>query len=78
MYYFIEAKNKYTYNYLKNKYGHSESSDISKIEGWVLEDNEMKLLPKELNYIIRNIPNNYQTDINEFKTDYWDGEFSFE
>ena len=38
----------------------------------------MKLLPKELNYIIRNIPNNYQTDINEFKTDYWDGEFSFE
>ena len=76
MYYFIEAKNNITYNYLKEKYGHSESSDISPIEGWVVEENELDDIKGKYNKY--EIPEYYQDDIDLFKEDYWDGEYTFD
>ena len=76
MYYFIEARTSGTYNYLKFHSGHSESSDISPIEGWVINEDELKIIPGSYNKYV--IPVWYQGDIQKFKEDYWDGEFAFD
>ncbi len=80
MYYFVEAGTKEAYNCLFDIYGNPESSDISDIEGWVLTQGEINNIDKEvyLDLIIRDIPEMYQDCIEDFKTDYWDGEFTFE
>ena len=80
MYYFAEAGNKEAYEWMYNKYGCPESSDISEIEGWVLTQSELNEISKEVfsDMIIRDIPEQYQDCIDDFRTDYWDGEFTFE
>jgi hypothetical protein len=79
MYYFVEAFGK-DKEWMKSQFGTPESSDISDIEGWVLTQGEINNIDKEvyLDLIIRDIPEMYQDCIEDFKTDYWDGEFTFE
>lgn len=78
MYYFIEARNKEDKLLIKNLLGRPESSDISDIEGWTVDDLKLEEIKKLYKVIIYNIPERYQDCIEEFKTDYWDGEFTFE
>lgn len=75
MYYFVEAFGE-DKEWMESQFGYPESSDISDIEGWVLDDNQIKTIKVDVK--IRNIPERYQDCIEEFKTDYWDGEFTFE
>lgn len=79
MYYFVEAFGE-DKEWMESQFGYPESSDISDIEGWVLTQGEINNIDKEvyLDLIIRDIPERYQDCIEEFKTDYWDGEFTFE
>lgn len=59
--------------------------DISKIAGFVVSDNDIKQLLDSNEIDLSNnkvklyiIPNKYQDNIDEFITDYWDGNFVFE
>ena len=80
MYKFVEALDNKTYNYLRDKYGYPESSDESSIEGWILDGKQLEELMwiKELTFKVFDIPEEYQNDITEFKTQYWDGDFYFD
>ena len=75
MYKFVEPLNDQTYDYLYEEYGEPESSDISEIIGWVVND-DVDL--SNLNIKEYKIPKRYQNNIEDFKTDYWDGNFTFE
>ena len=75
MYYFVEAFGEYK-EWMESQFGYPESSDISDIEGWVLTNDQIKTIKVDVK--IREIPERYQDCIEEFKTDYWDGEFTFE
>ena len=75
MYYFVEAFGE-DKEWMESQFGYPESSDISDIEGWVLTDDQIKTIKVDVK--IRDIPERYQDCIEEFKTDYWDGEFTFE
>ena len=76
-YYYIEQRNSETYNYMKFHYEHSESSDLSKnTEGWIVTKEDMISIPGAYN--IYRIPEEYQDNIEEFKTDFWDGEIVLE
>ena len=75
MYYFVEAFGE-DKEWMESQFGYPESSDISDIEGWVLTNDQIKTIKVDVK--IRNIPKYYQDCIEEFKTDYWDGEFTFE
>lgn len=80
MFEFIQALDNKTYNYLRDKYGYPESSDISPIVGWVLDEKQLEGLMwiKELIFKVFDIPEEFQDDITGFKTQYWDGDFVFE
>lgn len=55
------------------------SSDISEIEGFIMTDEEIdELNIKNKNVRIRRIPKRYQDCIDDFITDYWDGDYTFE
>lgn len=75
MYYFVEAFGE-DKEWMESQFGYPESSDISDIEGWVLTNDQIKTIKVDVK--IRNIPERYQDCIEDFKTDYWDGEFTFE
>ena len=78
MYYFVEALDNQTYNYLEEHFGYSDSSDLrANPEGWCLTEEQMNVLPETANYQTYDIPKKYQDDIEEFKTLYWDGDFRF-
>ena len=83
MYRFVEALDNKTYNYLRDKYGYPESSDESSIEGWILDQEQIKELfsmskAKIFSFRVFEIPEKYQENIDEFKCDYWDGDFVFD
>ena len=78
MYYFIQAYELEDAAFLRDTLGRPESSDISDIEGWVVEDGKLRELENSCHFVVYDIPERYQNDIDEFKTDYWDGEFTFE
>lgn len=81
MFEFIQALDNKTYNYLRDKYGYPESSDESSIEGWILDQDQTKELfsrSKIFNFKVYEIPEKYQENIDEFKCDYWDGDFVFD
>ena len=83
MFEFIQALDNKTYNYLRDKYGYPESSDESSIEGWILDQDQTKELfsrskAKIFSFRVFEIPEKYQENIDEFKCDYWDGEFVFD
>lgn len=76
-YYFIEPRTSGTYNYMQFHYGHSESSDLSQNpEGWIVTKEDMLTIPGTFN--LYRIPEEYQDNIEEFKTDFWDGEIVLE
>jgi len=77
MYKFIVPETRETYRILERLYGHPESSDLKcNPDGWVLTKEQISDL--EVNGITKyNIPDRYQHNIEEFKTDYWDGEIIF-
>ena len=76
-YYFIKPRTSGTYNYMKFHYGRPESSDLwENPEGWIVTEEDMKMIPGSYN--IYNIPEEYQDNIEEFKTDFWDGEIILE
>ena len=75
MYKFVVPLNVQAYDYLYEEYGEPETSDISEIIGWVVDDNDNLSNLKIKKY---KIPNRYQNYIEDFKTDYWDGNFTFE
>lgn len=77
MYYFIQPKTKQMFTLLESKYMAPDSSDISDIIGWALTEEQIKELdPKQ--YKKWDIPEQYQDNIELFRMDYWDGDFSFE
>jgi hypothetical protein len=83
MFEFIQALDNKTYNYLRDKYGYPESSDESSIEGWILDQDQRKELfsmskAKIFSFRVFEIPEKYQENIDEFKCDYWDGNFVFD
>lgn len=80
MYRFVEALGDNTYAYLRKKFGYAESSDISPIVGWVLDEKQVDELMqiKELIFKVFDIPEEFQDDITGFKAQYWDGDFVFE
>ena len=83
MFEFIQALDNKTYNYLRDKYGYPESSDESSIEGWILDQDQTKELfsiskAKIFSFKVYEIPEKYQDNIDEFKCDYWDGNFVFD
>lgn len=80
MYRFVEALDDNTYAYLRKKFGYAESSDISPIVGWILDEKQLEELMwiKELTFKVFDIPEEFQDDITGFKTQYWDGDFVFE
>ena len=83
MFEFIQALDNKTYNYLRDKYGYPESSDESSIEGWILDQDQTKELfsmskAKIFSFKVYEIPEKYQENIDEFKCDYWDGNFVFD
>ena len=83
MFEFIQALDNKTYNYLRDKYGYPESSDESSIEGWILDQDQTKELfsmskVKIFSFKVYEIPEKYQDNIDEFKCDYWDGDFVFD
>ena len=80
MYKFVEALNDDTYTYLRKKFGYAESSDISPIVGWILDEKQVEELIQitELTFKVFDIPEKFQDDITGFKTQYWDGDFYFE
>ena len=83
MFEFIQALDNKTYNYLRDKYGYPESSDESSIEGWILDQVQTKELflmskAKIFSLKVYEIPEKYQDNIDEFKCDYWDGDFVFD
>ena len=75
MYKFVVPLNDQAYDYLYKKYGEPESSDISEIIGWVVN---VDVTFSELYIKEYKIPKRYQNNIENFKTDYWDGNFTFE
>ena len=83
MFEFIQALDNKAYNYLRDKYGYPESSDESSIEGWILDSDQIKELfsmpkAKIFSFKVYEIPEKYQGNIDEFKCDYWDGDFVFD
>lgn len=79
MYKFVEAVGNRlgdNYRWMEEHFGHPESSDISPICGWVLDEDQISKIEVEVR--IRRIPKRYQDNIEDFKADYWDGEFVFE
>ena len=83
MFEFIQALDNKTYNYLRDKYSYPESSDESSIEGWILDQEQIKELfsmtkAKIFSFKVYEIPEKYQDNIDEFKCDYWDGDFVFD
>ena len=77
MYYFVEAFGK-DKEWMEKQFGTPESSDISDIEGFVVEDDRLKEIKKACKVKVYDIPERYQDCINDFVTDYWDGDFTFE
>ena len=76
-YYFIEPRTSGTYNYMQFHYGHSESSDLSQNpEGWIVTDEDLNKIPGSYN--IYEIPEIFQDNIKEFRTEFWDGEIILE
>jgi len=78
MYYFIEAYDKEDAAFLRDIFGRPESSDISDIEGWVIDKDKLVEVQKACRVIVHEIPEHYQDNIKSFVMDYWDGEFSFD
>jgi hypothetical protein len=75
MYKFVVPLNDKAFDYLYEEYAEPESSDISEIIGWVVND-DVDL--SNINIKEYKIPKRYQNNIEDFKTDYWDGNFTFE
>ena len=77
MYKFVKALNNYTYECCRKQFGHPETSDLSQIGGWVLNEEEIDTLPVDCIFQKYDIPEQYQNDIEMFKTDFWDGDLIF-
>ena len=79
MYHFVEPKDNEIKEIL-NESHQLHSSDISQIKGFVMTDEELDEynLRNNNKVKIRKIPKRYQNCIDDFITDYWDGNYSFE
>lgn len=86
MWYFLTSNNKILKE-IKTRYPklQMQFSDISKIAGFAVSDNDIKQLLDSNEIDLCNnkvklyiIPNKYQDNIEEFIADYWDGNFVFE
>jgi len=78
MWYFVQAINPEDEMFLIDMLGRPHSSDISDIEGFIVEDDRLKEIKKSCKVKVYDIPERYQDCIDDFVTDYWDGDFSFD
>lgn len=83
MYYFFVPLNKELDEILKKNY-RKHSSDLScNPEGYILDENQINSIiiiksRQHKYYNLYHIPEEYQNDIDEFITDYWDGNIIIE
>ena len=71
--------------YISDKYNYKlHSSDVCDLEGFVVNEEQIDILNKDENintndtdFLLIVLPDKYQNNVNEFISDYWDGNFSF-